>query len=84
MARRDSRRTMKRSLKKQEQSLDIMPHKSTKKAKAKERQEGRKIIATETIELSKKDFKRFTNSLKNPQEPNEKLKKAFRDYAFKK
>lgn len=80
MARRDTHRTMKRSLSKQEQSLDMMPHKSTKKAKAKERQEGRKIIATEVIELSKEDFERFTDALANPPEPNEALKAAFKRY----
>lgn len=44
MAKRDSKKTAYYSLKTQEQSLDIPPHKSTKKAKAKERQEGRKEI----------------------------------------
>ncbi len=44
MARRDSMKTAYYSLKIQEQSLDIMPHKKTKKAKAKERQTARKVI----------------------------------------
>lgn len=44
MARRDTLKTSYYSVKGQEQSLDINPHKSTKKAKAKERQEGKKII----------------------------------------
>lgn len=48
MAKRDTHRTMKRSLNRQEQSLDIMPHKSTKKAKAKERQEGRRLAQPES------------------------------------
>lgn len=44
MAKRDTKKTYYYSLKIQEQSLDKMPHKSTKKAKAKERQAGRKEI----------------------------------------
>lgn len=44
MARRDTMKTMHYSLKIQEQSLDKMPSKKTKKAKAKERQTGRKVI----------------------------------------
>ena len=44
MAKRDTKRTARRSVLAQEWSLDITPHKSTKKAKAKERQEGRKEI----------------------------------------
>lgn len=49
----DTKRVSKRSRQKQEQSLDINPHKSTKKAKAKERQEGRKTIKKELTEQQK-------------------------------
>lgn len=44
MAKRDTARVAKRSIQAQEWSLDVNPHKSTKKAKAKERQDGRKEI----------------------------------------
>lgn len=47
MAKRDTLRTSHYSVKSQEWSLDIPPHKSTKKAKAKERQKGKKIIREE-------------------------------------
>lgn len=47
MSKRDTLRTSKRSLQAQDWSLDIMPHRSTKKAKAKERQMGKKIIRQE-------------------------------------
>lgn len=51
MARLDKARVAKRSVQKQEQSLDINPHKSTKKAKAKERQMGKKEIRRDSTEL---------------------------------
>jgi len=68
MAKRDTKRTSHYSLKIQEQSLDIPPHKSTKKAKAKERQEGRKeikeatffLFAVNTSFIDKKVFVKFT------------------------
>jgi hypothetical protein len=44
MGKVDTLKTAWTSLKKQEQSLDKMPHKSTKKAQAKERQMGKKVI----------------------------------------
>lgn len=44
MGARDTLKIMKRSLNTQEMSLDQMPSKKTKKAKAKERQMGKKII----------------------------------------
>lgn len=44
MAKRDTKRTSHYSIHSQEWSLDINPHKSTKKAKAKERQDGKKEI----------------------------------------
>lgn len=43
----DTKRVSKRSIQAQEWSLDVHPHKSTKKAKAKERQDGRKEIRRE-------------------------------------
>lgn len=43
----DKLKTAWTSLKKQEQSLDKMPHKSTKRAKVKERQRGKKEIREE-------------------------------------
>lgn len=43
----DKLKTAWTSLKKQEQSLDKMPHKSTKRAKVKERQRGKKEIRRE-------------------------------------
>lgn len=45
MAKLDTKKTAKFSVRSQEWSLDITPHKSTKKAKAKERQEGRREIS---------------------------------------
>lgn len=48
MAKRDTRRTAHYSVKTQNWSLDKNPHKSTKKAKAKERQEGRKLSQPES------------------------------------
>ena len=47
MARRDKKRVAHYSVKAQDWSLDIPPHKSTKKAKAKERQDGKKEIREE-------------------------------------
>jgi hypothetical protein len=47
VAKRDTARVAKRSIQAQEWSLDVNPHKSTKKAKAKERQAGRKEIREE-------------------------------------
>ena len=44
MAKRDTAKVAKRSVQAQEWALDVNPHKSTKKAKAKERQAGRKEI----------------------------------------
>lgn len=44
MAKLDTKRTYHYSIKAQSWALDVNPHKSTKKAKAKERQEGRKEI----------------------------------------
>lgn len=44
MAKRDTKRVAKRSLDAQSWALDIMPHKSIKKHKAKERQDGKKEI----------------------------------------
>lgn len=44
VAKRDTQRVSKRSIQAQEWSLDVNPHKSTKKAKAKERQAGKKDI----------------------------------------
>lgn len=48
MAKRDTARVAKRSVQAQEWSLDVRPHKSTKKAKAKERQAGKKEIRNES------------------------------------
>jgi hypothetical protein len=50
VAKRDTARVMKRTIQAQEWSLDINPHKSTKKAKAKERQAGKKEIRKELKE----------------------------------
>lgn len=47
MAKRDTKRVAKRSIQSQNWALDINPHKSTKKAKAKERQDGKKEIREE-------------------------------------
>lgn len=44
MGKRDSKRVAKRSIQAQEWALDVRPHKSVKKAKAKERQDGKKEI----------------------------------------
>lgn len=43
MGSNDTRRTMKRAIQAQSWSLDVNPHKSTKKAKAKQRQLGKKL-----------------------------------------
>ena len=48
MSKRDSRRTAHYSIQAQWWSLDVPPHKSTKKAKTKERQMAKKIIRDET------------------------------------
>lgn len=86
MGKVDKRKVAWASLRKQEQSLDKMPHKSTKKAKVKERQQGKKEIAEELwahremILLSPKDFKAFEKALRNPPEPNEALKSAIKRY----
>ena len=50
MGKRDTKRVAKRSVQTQEWSLDVNPHKSTKKAKAKERQDGKKEIRKELEE----------------------------------
>lgn len=50
MSRRDTIKTSKRSVQAQEWALDIPPHNSIKKSKAKERQTGRKIIKQELKE----------------------------------
>ena len=47
MGKVDKLKTAWTSLRKQEQSLDKMPHKSTKRAKAKERQMAKKVIKEE-------------------------------------
>jgi len=47
MGSNDTRKIGKRSLQAQNWSLDINPHKSTKKAKARERQAAKKIIQEE-------------------------------------
>lgn len=47
MAKRDTKMVAKRSVQAQGWSLDVNPHKSTKKAKAKERQQARKEIRKE-------------------------------------
>lgn len=44
MAKRDTTKVSKRSIQAQEWALDIPPHKTVKKHKAKERQDGRKEI----------------------------------------
>ena len=50
VGKRDTKRVAKRSVQTQEWSLDVNPHKSTKKAKAKERQDGKKEIRKELEE----------------------------------
>lgn len=55
MAKRDTLKTSKYSVGNQEWALDINPHKSTKKAKARERQMGKKLIREE---LGYADIKR--------------------------
>lgn len=52
MSKRDTLKVTKRSLDIQEMSLDKMPSKRTKKAKVKERQEGKKEIRKELNEDS--------------------------------
>jgi hypothetical protein len=52
MAKRDTRKTARYSNLTQAWSLDIMPHKSTKKAKAKERQQAKKLVDEELKWLS--------------------------------
>lgn len=47
MSKRSTLNISKRSLHNQEQSLDKMPHKSIKKHKAKERQQGKKLAQPE-------------------------------------
>lgn len=54
MAKRDSLKTATRSLQAQAWALDIMPHKSIKKHKAKERQMAKKIIRQELKQDKKK------------------------------
>jgi hypothetical protein len=44
---RDTRKTSRFSLHSQARALDIMPHRTTKKHKAKERQEAKKLIRLE-------------------------------------
>lgn len=48
MGSNDTRKIGKRSLQAQNWSLDINPHKSTKRAKAKERQAGKKLASEES------------------------------------
>lgn len=50
MSKRDTLKTSKRSVQAQEWALDISPHNSIKKNKAKERQVGKKIIKRELNE----------------------------------
>ncbi len=47
MAKRDTLRTSKRSIQAQEWALDIPPHNTVKKHKAKERQMAKKVIKQE-------------------------------------
>lgn len=47
MSKRDTKKVNRMSVRAQEWALDINPHKSTKKAKARERQDGRKEIREE-------------------------------------
>lgn len=54
VAKRDTARVAKRSIQAQEWSLDINPHKSTKRAKAKERQDGKKEIRKELANANRK------------------------------
>jgi hypothetical protein len=49
MSKRDTKKVNKKSILAQDWALDKPPHKSTKKAKAKERQDGKKEINLELI-----------------------------------
>jgi hypothetical protein len=50
MSRRDTTKVYKTSLHNQEIDLDVMPHKSVRKAKKKDRQAGKKTIGQALIE----------------------------------
>lgn len=58
MGSNDTRKIGKRSLQAQNWSLDINPHKSTKRAKAKERQAGKKIVREELKDENRKTRRR--------------------------
>lgn len=56
MAKRDTKRVAKRSIQAQEWALDIPPHNTVKKHKAKERQDAKKEIKKELTDQIKKPF----------------------------